>query len=211
MKTIKRFSIFLLIVLSCLIMVSAQSPVDETDAITINDIKEFIANSKKAGKTWGIAEEKYVLDNFGRPELIKEFDKAEVRNKIEITKDVKLFVLVDYLLTEFNGINALSKVLDSVAKGESTSVAKQLKTQVANVNTKDYRTSYIQIEVNQTKVDVIIDSKPFRQKDNNSKFTVSPGITHSIEIRKNGFSSCTSPETLSEGELKIVTCTLNPN
>lgn len=61
-------------------------------------------------------EEKYVLDNFRRPELSRED-----RNATELSKDVRILVVIDYLLTELNGMKVVPSVLDSIAKGESTS------------------------------------------------------------------------------------------
>jgi hypothetical protein len=184
-----------------------QSPAPQD--VSAEDVKAYIQQSKNRGERWGLAEEKYVLDNFRRPELNKAIDNWQVRNQTKLSKDVRVMVTVDYLLTELNGMKVLPTVLDSIAKGEQTSVGKQVKTQVAGTVFREYQMARVRVDVNLESVDVIIDGKLYSQVGNKTMFVVTAGQSHSVVVSQGGFRDCTNNVTVEPGRVGVVACTLN--
>jgi hypothetical protein len=205
MKTIWPISpvLVILIVLGCSITSLAQP---RSEAVTENDMREYIASSKASGDRWGAGEERYVLENFNRRQLVQTIDNWQARNGTQLTKEVKITILVDYLLTELRGMRALSSVLDAASEGKSASFSKELKTQVASSAFREFQFAKIRIEVNVPRVDVEIDGKPFPDVQNGARFSVIAARPHVVIIR-NGSNNCSNTLTLQAGRTEAVPCT----
>jgi hypothetical protein len=209
MKTIGFSLLFLALILCGLGAPAAQAKSPAPQDISAEAVKAYIQQSKNRGERWGLGEEKYVLDNFRRPELNKAIDNWQVRNQTKLSKDVRIMVMVDYLLTEMNGMKVLPKVLDSIAKGEQTSVGKQVKTQVASTVFREYQMARVRVDVNLESVDVDIDGKPYSQVANKTMFVVTAGQPHSVVVSQSGFRNCTNSLTVEPGRVGVVSCTLD--
>lgn len=195
------------LVLMILIICPDNAVAQRSEAITADDIREYIAASKASGERWGAGEERYVLDNFSRPQLVQTLNNWQARNRTRLAKDVKITILVDYLLTELNGMRALSSVLDAASEGKSASFAKQLKTQVAASNFREYQFARIRVEVNLATVDVEIDGRAFPQVQNRSMFTVAAARPHVVVVT-NGTNKCSNTITPEAGKIAVMPCTL---